>query len=139
MAIGIPNIVMTKQEHIKYWITTSKQDWKRAESLLALKDYSFALFCVHLSIEKLAKALWVKEHEANYPPRIHNLITLFSKTSFKANDDQLVLMNELNFFQMEGRYPEHAKKIHRIAKAAYTKELFLKAKSLKTCVQKILR
>jgi len=90
---------MTKEEYIKYWVTTSRHDWKRAETLTKLKDYSFALFCVHLSIEKLAKALWVKEHESNYPPRIHNLITLFSKTTFKANEDQLILMNELNIFK----------------------------------------
>jgi HEPN domain-containing protein len=130
---------MTKEDHIKYWVTTSKNDWKRAESLLKLKDYDFALFCLHLSIEKLAKALWIKEHETDYPPRIHNLITLFSKTSFSANDDQLSLMNELNFFQMEGRYPEHAKKIHRIARAAYTKDLFVKTKELKLCALKMLR
>lgn len=130
---------MTKEDHIKYWVTTSKNDWKRAESLLNLKDYAFALFCLHLSIEKLAKALWIKEHGTDYPPRIHNLITLFSQTSFKANDDQLLLMNELNFFQMEGRYPEHAKKIHRIARAAYTKDLFVKTKELKLCALKMLR
>lgn len=130
---------MTKEDYVNYWITTAKQDWKRAELLLKIKDYSFALFCSHLSIEKLAKAIWVKEHESNYPPRIHNLITLFSKTTFKATDDQLMLMNELNFFQMEGRYPEHTKKIHRIAKASYTKELIRKTKELKTCVLKTLR
>ncbi len=130
---------MTKEEHIKYWITTSRHDWKRAESLLTLRDYAFALFCLHLSIEKLAKALWIKEHDSNYPPRIHNLITLFSKTSFKATEDQLALMNELNFFQMEGRYPEHSKKIHRIARAVYTKELFIKTKELKSCILKTLR
>ncbi len=130
---------MTKEEYIKYWVTTSKLDWKRAETLTNLKDYSFALFCIHLSIEKLAKALWVKEHDSNYPPRIHNLITLFSKTSFKANEDQLILMNELNFFQMEGRYPEHARKVHKLAKAVYTKELIRKTNDFKKCVLKTLR
>jgi hypothetical protein len=40
---------------------------------------------------------------------------------------------------MEGRYPEHAKKIHRIAGAAYTKDLFVKTKELKLCALKMLR
>jgi HEPN domain-containing protein len=89
---------MTKEGYIKYWITTSKHDWKRVEELLKLRDFSFALFCAHLSIEKLAKALWVKEHESNFPPRIHNLITLFSKTSFKALRKPIDVDERTKFF-----------------------------------------
>jgi AbiV family abortive infection protein len=35
-------------------------DWKRAKLLFDNKDYIFALFCLHLSIEKLCKVLWVR-------------------------------------------------------------------------------
>lgn len=130
---------MTKEDHIQYWVTTSKHDWKRAELMFNSKEYAFSLFCLHLSIEKLAKASWVRDNEGNHPPRIHNLITLLSKTSFAATDEQLELMNELNFFQMEGRYPEHQMKIHKLAKAVYTKGLFQKSTELKKCLLKSLR
>jgi hypothetical protein len=40
---------------------------------------------------------------------------------------------------MEARYPEHAQKIHKIAKAAYTRNLIEKTNELKKCVLKILR
>ena len=69
-------VMMTKQQYIDYWIDTSKNDWVTVEALFTTKRYLHCLFWAHLALEKLAKAHWVKNHEENTPPKIHNLILL---------------------------------------------------------------
>lgn len=39
-----------------------------------------ALYNMHLVLEKLAKALWVRYNEENIPLRIHNINYLLSQT-----------------------------------------------------------
>lgn len=41
-----------------------------------------ALFFSHLVIDKLLKAIWVKENEENIPPFTHNLEHLYNQTRF---------------------------------------------------------
>ncbi|MCY7411416.1 MAG: HEPN domain-containing protein [Chitinophagales bacterium] len=50
---------MTKAEHINYWTKNADRDWQRAKNNFKLKDYVFCLFCLHMSLEKICKALWV--------------------------------------------------------------------------------
>ena len=56
---------MTKEEHIKYWVETSEKDFQRAELLFREKDFVFALFCLHLVLEKMLKTVWVKSSLGN--------------------------------------------------------------------------
>jgi HEPN domain-containing protein len=51
--------MMTKQEHIDYWVNTAAEDWDTVEVLFNGKKYLHALFWAHLVLEKLAKAHWV--------------------------------------------------------------------------------
>ena len=98
---------MTKKDHITYWIESSQEDWGRAEMCFNNKDYVFGLFCLHLCAEKLSKALWVKENESDFPPRIHNLLILLEKSSLILTEHQLKFLSQLNTFQLEGRYPDY--------------------------------
>lgn len=65
--------MLTKDEHIKYWVDTAKKDWKTVQNMFGTKDYLPALFFSHLVLEKLCKAHWVKDNHGNTPPKIHNL------------------------------------------------------------------
>lgn len=49
---------MTKQDKIQYWIAVAENDWRVSEHLYEKKDYPYALFFGHLTIEKLLKALY---------------------------------------------------------------------------------
>lgn len=129
---------MTKDDYIKYWIKTSDDDWKRVELLAEKRDYIFALFCLHLSLEKQAKALWVKEHKSNFPPKIHNLLALVENSSLLLSEGQLRFLDQLNQFQLEGRYPDYQGKIHKIATQKLVKEFTEKAKEFKLCIHKAL-
>jgi HEPN domain-containing protein len=79
--------MLTKEEHIKYWVSTAKKDWVAVQNMYKYRDYLHALFFAHLVLEKLCKAHWVKDDISNTPPKIHNLITLIDKTKFQISED----------------------------------------------------
>jgi HEPN domain-containing protein len=46
--------------------------------LMSGKQNVFALFAFHLTIEKLLKAIWVKDNIENTPPRQHDLTFIYN-------------------------------------------------------------
>ncbi len=88
--------MLSKKDHIDYWLTSAEQNWEGAIFMYKKKDYVFCLFCVHLCIEKLSKSLWVKENpNNNYPPRIHEVKYLLADTSFVPNPNQSLFIDSL--------------------------------------------
>ena len=47
---------------------------------LKIKTMFLPFFCVHLSIEKICKAIWVKDNVSSFPPRIHDLVRIMEGT-----------------------------------------------------------
>ena len=99
--------MMTKQQHIDYWVETAEKDWIVVQQLFDAKSYIHALFWAHLVLEKLCKAHWVKDNIGNTPPKIHNLINLIAKTNAKLPKTDKDFLSILNQFQLEGRYPDY--------------------------------
>lgn len=66
----------------------------------------FALFCAHLTLEKLVKAHWVTDNISNYPPKIHNLNKIVAQTKLMLTEGELAFCADMNKFQIEGRYPD---------------------------------
>ncbi|MBN1383014.1 MAG: HEPN domain-containing protein [Deltaproteobacteria bacterium] len=94
---------MDKQ--IAYWIEESEKDLPVAEILLEKGHYTWCLFVGHLVLEKILKAIYVKEHR-KLAPRIHDLVKLAKSTKLELTDDQLLFLSEVSDFSMEGRYPD---------------------------------
>lgn len=130
---------MTKQEHINYWVTTSEKDFQRAELLFREKDYLFALFCLHLSLEKMLKAIWVKTHTENAPPRIHNLTRLKEYSNLKLKLEEEIFLGDMNRFQLEGRYPEYLDVTRKEVNANFTSEMISFSKPLILCFKEMLQ
>lgn len=98
-----------------------------------------ALFCWHLALEKLLKALWVKNNIENHPPRIHNLIYLHDGAKLNLATEQKAELLIINSWNIEGRYPDYQTKLSQ----AFTKE-YIESKTqivlnLKKCLQEILQ
>jgi len=72
---------------IKYWIESSDEDYETMIIMFRNKRYNWSLFIGHLMIEKLLKALYVKTNN-DYPPYIHNLVSLAEKCGLELTDDQ---------------------------------------------------
>ena len=122
---------MTKEEHINYWITASENDWKVVFSLYNSKDYVYSLFFSHLVIEKLAKAIWVKNNNGNHPPRIHNIVSLLQRAEVKLDDKRTEFLLILNDFQLEGIYHDYKMKIFKICNKEKTDEILEQVKEIK--------
>ena len=130
---------MTKQDVIKYWLKESTKDWNRALRCFKHKDYLFCLFCAHLSLEKLCKAIWVRDNIENHPPRIHNLRYILDQTTILLSVNQKEFLTLMNTFQIEGRYPDYTGKIYKICNQKFTKETLDQSKNIRQWLQKNLQ
>jgi HEPN domain-containing protein len=95
---------MNIDNQIKYWRQSSDEDWDVAVKLIDNSKVRHGLFFVHLSLEKILKALICKKSN-DIPPRIHNLVRLSEIAEIRLNDTQLDILAEMNVFNIEGRYP----------------------------------
>lgn len=111
---------MGQEDQISYWIKTSNEDWELIKDLVKMDRYLYALFFVHLCMEKLVKAHWVKCN-SQQPPRSHDLIYLHDGTDLDLNSEQLELLESLNTWNIEGRYPDYKKSLLKIASKEFTK------------------
>ena len=98
---------MTKADHIAYWMNGADQNWQEVGSMFTAGTYVPCLFWAHLTIEKLAKALWVKDSAGDTPPFTHNIGKLLADTSLVLTSDQAKFVLQLNTFQLEGRYESY--------------------------------
>lgn len=129
---------MTKQDHINHWKNSAARDWKASNHLFQSKDFVHSLFFAHLVLEKLSKAHWVKNHTSNHPPRIHNLVYIIDSANVALTEEQLIFLEKMNTFQLEGRYPDYQKKIYRMCNKSFTETYLKQANSLRLWLQKNL-
>ena len=131
--------MMTKEEHIEYWINTAGDDWRRKELLFNANDYVFCLYLAHQTLEKLAKANWVRVHQENIPPRVHNIVYLLEQSNIDLSDDLMNFIRDFNSFQLTGRYPDYLRQIDTICTKEYTCEQLEKVEEVRQCLHAMLQ
>jgi HEPN domain-containing protein len=119
----------SKQEHVEYWVRSSKEDLDTAIFLFSGKRWLYGLFCCHLAVEKICKALWVKSKVENIPPKTHNLLRLLAEAGISYDDEILDTLNKLNEYQIEGRYPGEMTDLSSSTTEAIAIELLSKTKT----------
>ena len=92
------------------------------------------MFFCHLSIEKILKAIVVKQIE-NVPPRSHDLFHLASIANIEISETQSGFMKILMKYQLEGRHPEYYPKTPSQEKI---NEYLYQTKNLLECFSKML-
>ena len=113
---------MNKLEHINWWIEEADRNWETATFNREGKQNVFSLFAYHLCVEKLLKAVWIKDNVDNFPPRTHDLTKIYNETDLDLESkwyDLLVIVSEWN---IEGRYPDYKLKIYKRATDEYVLE-----------------
>jgi len=123
---------MTKQDHVAYWTEIAESNWSAAQGLFATRKFLECLFFAHLIIEKLSKACWVKDNAEDHPPRIHNILRLWSATQLAPSADQSNTAADLNRFQLDGRYPDYQRAVFAQATESYTSHLLQEAAQLRS-------
>ena len=119
---------MTIQEHINYWLESAEYDMEASESMLRTGYYVWCLFIGHLVLEKTLKALFVKISNNKVPPKIHNLNKLASLCNLELSEDRLNFFEDVNDFNIEGRYAEFKNELYKTATKVYAQENLNKIK-----------
>lgn len=120
---------MNISEQIQYWFELSDDDIIVAESIFQSKHYLWCLFICHLSVEKILKGLYV-QNCLELPPKIHDLVKLAKSSKLEISEVDLRFLNELNRFNIEGRYPEYKNNLKTIADLEYTSNKLIKTKEI---------
>lgn len=128
---------MTKEELILYWVDLSNKDYNTMINLFDSKDYHWSLFIGHLVLEKLLKAIYVKNVDNN-PPRTHDLLRLADKALISSNDKQKDLPDLITTFNISARYPDYEQNFYRKCTEEYTSENIEKIKELRIWLLKIV-
>ncbi|MCL2652143.1 MAG: HEPN domain-containing protein [Candidatus Azobacteroides sp.] len=130
--------MMTKQQHIDYWINTAEKDWASVDILFEGKQYLQSLFWAHLVLEKLAKAHWVKSNEENIPPKTHNLIVLLTQACVDLGEEKMNFLVNYNNFQLSARYPDYLNEIYKVCTEQFSEKQLDNVKEIRQCLLKML-
>src|SRR5512138_3120278 len=96
---------MKKSEKVSYWLKSAEKDWRVAGHLFDKKDYAYALFFGHLTLEKTLKALWAAGVNEQ-PPLTHRLLFLSERLGLDLSPEQTELLETVTDFNLEARYPD---------------------------------
>jgi HEPN domain-containing protein len=87
------------------WQRQSQYDLDTAEAMYDSGRYIYAVFMVHLAVEKALKGL-CHERKQEAPPKIHNLLRLCDLMGLALEPDREKFFGDLTAAQIETRYPE---------------------------------
>jgi len=122
---------MIKEEHVKFWQESANESWSSAVYLASGKHYSLALFALHLTLEKLFKALWIKESITDTPPYTHDLQKLCNELQLDISAEDYDFLSIMNSWNIRGRYPDYTKRLYQNTTDNYLKEQIRKVEILK--------
>ncbi len=120
---------MDKNEIVKYWLDASDSDFDLVKNLFENGRYSYSLFFLHLSIEKLLKGLIVNNTEQNAPYE-HNLVRLVEVSKVSCTEIQLDLLSDITTFNIKGRYDDYKNQFYKIATREYAQKYIDQANTL---------
>lgn len=113
---------MTKEEHINYWLESAEHDLETSDTLFEANKYDWSLFIGHLVLEKILKAVFVKNNENKIPPKVHNLVRLAELSLIEIDEERKILLDKINDFNIEVRYPEYKNELYKTCTKEFAEE-----------------
>lgn len=110
-----------KDRIIAHWVDSSDSDFKTMTDLFVTRNNHWALFMGHLLIEKLLKALYVKNLN-DYPPSIHDLRRLCEKVGVVLDSDRQILFDSISRFNINARYDDYKQSFYKLCTDSFTTE-----------------
>lgn len=128
---------MTKDEIIRYWLSSSDNDFQAMESLFNNEHYAWALFVGHLVIEKLLKAYYMKNVNTDIPYS-HDLSSIARKAGLTLAEEQEDFLDDVTTFNIKARYPDYKNRFYRKATGKFTENYITRIKEFrKWLIEKI--
>jgi HEPN domain-containing protein len=131
--------MLTKDEHIIYWLDSALSDWESVTLLFNGGKYVQSLFFTHLTLEKISKAIFVKFSNEIYPPKTHDIVKLLSSTNISFEDEIIIFLKAFNVYNLEGRYPDYLGNIYRTITKEKTSELIKRAGEIRKCLLEMMQ
>jgi HEPN domain-containing protein len=91
-----------------------------------------------LVLEKLAKAIWVKTHKDDIPPKVHNIVWLLEESNVDLGNEMMTFLEKINRFQLSARYPDYVNNMYQTCTETYTVQTMEKIKEIKRCLLEML-
>lgn len=130
---------MNNIELMNYWIESSDRDYESMKKNYETKQYTWALFIGHLTIEKLLKALYAKVNKNNpYPPKIHNLVILAKRCNIELDDKKTTILMTCNSFNISARYEDYKNEFYKRCTEEYTSEQIKNIEEVRTWLKQML-
>lgn len=108
---------------MEYWIESSDRDYESMKKNFEVKQFTWALFIGHLTIEKLLKGLYAKNNVDNpYTIKSHNLLSLAQKCNIELTDEQVEKLKIITQFNISARYEDYKNEFYDLCTEEYTKE-----------------
>ena len=130
---------MTKEEHINYWRESAQHDLESAKDIFNSGRYDWCLFIGHLALEKILKAIFVDRNDNKMPPKTHNLVRLTELSEIEIDDEQKFLLDKINDFNIQTRYPHYKLEFYKQCNAEYTHEYLNKIQDFYTWINSLLK
>lgn len=102
----------------KYWFDGYKDALLTAEKLYETKRYHHALFFGHLALEKILKAVVVKQTK-EHAAVTHDLVKLARDTELEISPEILNDLAEINKFNIRARYDNYQLAFYKKATKEY--------------------
>ena len=128
---------MTRDEQIAYWVEESERDKAAMHSLLENRHYTWALFAGHLVLEKLLKAVYVKNVGLQVP-RIHNLLKIARTCGLQMSDEQEEFFLEVTTYNIKTRHPDYKKSFQRKAGEEFTLDRIARIEEIQKWLREII-
>ncbi len=106
---------------VNYWLESAVYDLETGKSLLESKKFPYALFFAHLAIEKVLKAIVVKQ-TSEHAPYTHSLVLLAKKANIEMTEEMLDQLAEYMEFHIEARYPDEKKDFYKKCTEEFTRK-----------------
>ena len=122
---------------IQNWLKLAEYDFATAKAMLQTGRYLYVVFTCQQTIEKMLKAIYVKE-KGETPPYSHNLLKLITHWSYYPNveEKRIRFLEMLNSFYIESRYSEEIRELSRIVSKRKAEEILKKTEGLFSWLKK---
>ena len=128
---------MDKKGIVKYWIKSSDNDYETMDYLFRGNNYSWSLFVGHIVVEKLLKAYYTKNIDAN-TPYIHDLLRIADKAKLELSEEQKNFLDTLTSFNIKARYDDYKLKFYKICTEKFTTIYIGKIRKFRIWIKKLL-
>jgi len=122
------------EEIINHWLSTSEKDYKTMMNLYNSKDYHWSLFIGHIVIERLIKAMVVKETN-NHAPFTHDLRRLAKLSQIEFSNEHFVWLDTITTFNLNARYDSYKQAFYNKCTLDFTAKWVSNIKELRQWIK----